>query len=136
MLGEFRTESPYVLYDWGTTKWSDPLGNLSRHFGPHLGRRWGLHHHYEAARRWWIPEPLRRTIFCTTSSIFDLWSRPWGVIRLLGLRGIPPPLILWKGSGSTVTTNTICYVPSCSVHQKREHYDFKLVNPVFHRMRR
>jgi len=28
-------------------------------------------------------EPLRRAIFGTTSSIFDLWSRPWGVTRLL-----------------------------------------------------
>jgi len=35
-------------------------------------------------------EPLRRAIFGTTSSIFDLWSRPWGVARLLGLRGVPP----------------------------------------------
>jgi len=34
-------------------------------------------------------EPLWRAIFGTTS-IFDLWSRPWGVTRLLGLRGIPP----------------------------------------------
>jgi len=29
-------------------------------------------------------EPLRHAIFGTT--IFDLWSRPWGVARLLGLR--------------------------------------------------
>jgi len=28
-------------------------------------------------------EPLRRAIFGTTFSIFDLWSRPWGVARLL-----------------------------------------------------
>jgi len=34
-------------------------------------------------------EPLRRAIFGTTS-IFDLWSRPWGVARMLGLRGVPP----------------------------------------------
>jgi len=33
-------------------------------------------------------EPLRRAIFGITSSIFDLWSRPWGVARLLGLRGV------------------------------------------------
>jgi len=40
-------------------------------------------------------EPLRRAIFCTTSSIFDLWSRPWSEARLLGLRGVlsrPHPL--------------------------------------------
>jgi len=35
-------------------------------------------------------EPLRRAIFGTTSSIFDLWSRPWGVDRLLSLHGVPP----------------------------------------------
>jgi len=34
-------------------------------------------------------EPLWRVIFGTTS-IFDLWSRPWGVVRLLGLREVPP----------------------------------------------
>jgi len=33
-------------------------------------------------------EPLWRAIFGTTSSIFDLWSRPVGVARLLGLCGI------------------------------------------------
>jgi len=30
-------------------------------------------------------EPLRCVIFGTTSSIFDLWSRRWGVAGLLGL---------------------------------------------------
>jgi len=31
-------------------------------------------------------KPLWRAIFGTTSSIFDLWSRPWGVARLLDLK--------------------------------------------------
>jgi len=35
-------------------------------------------------------KPLRRATFGTTSFIFDLWSRPWGVARLLGSRGVPP----------------------------------------------
>jgi len=35
-------------------------------------------------------EPVRRAIFGTTTSIFDLWSRPEGVARLLGLRVVPP----------------------------------------------
>jgi len=35
-------------------------------------------------------ELLRRAIFGTTSSIFDRWSRPCGVARLLGLRGVHP----------------------------------------------
>jgi len=33
---------------------------------------------------------LRHAIFGTTSLIFDLWSRPWGLARLLGLHGVPP----------------------------------------------
>jgi len=43
-------------------------------------------------------EPIRRTIFGTTSSFFDLWSRPWGVARLLGLPPAPPSS---EGVGST-----------------------------------
>ena len=35
-------------------------------------------------------EPLRKSIFGSSLSILDLWSRPWGVDRLLGLRGVPP----------------------------------------------
>jgi len=35
------------------------------------------------------PEHLWHAIFGTTTSIFDLWSRPWDVARLLGLRGVP-----------------------------------------------
>ena len=34
-------------------------------------------------------EPLLKSIFCSSLSILDLWSRPWGVARLLGLRGVP-----------------------------------------------
>ena len=33
---------------------------------------------------------LRRAIFGHFLSILDLWSRPWGVARLLGLRGVDP----------------------------------------------
>ena len=33
---------------------------------------------------------LRLSIFGPHTSIFDLWSRPWGVARLLGLHGLPP----------------------------------------------
>jgi len=48
-------------------------------------------------------EPLRRAIFGNTSSIFDLWSRPWGVAQLLGLREVSPRHYPSKGSGSTTT---------------------------------
>jgi len=33
-------------------------------------------------------EPHRPAIFGNTSSIYDLWSRPWDVARLLVLRGV------------------------------------------------
>jgi len=57
-------------------------------------------------------EPLRRAIFGTTSSIFDLWSRTWGVARVLGLHGVTPRPrpIPRKGSGSTTITTTKVYV--------------------------
>ena len=37
-----------------------------------------------------VLDPLRRAIFGHTPSLLDLWSRPWGVARLLGFRGIDP----------------------------------------------
>ena len=33
-------------------------------------------------------EPLRKSIFGSSLSILDLWSRPWGVGRQLGLHGV------------------------------------------------
>ena len=47
-------------------------------------------------------EPLRKFIFGFSLSILDLWSRPWGVARLLGLRASIPR----KGSGSITNTTT------------------------------
>ena len=35
-------------------------------------------------------KPLRKSIFGSSLSILNLWSRPWVVARLLGLRGVPP----------------------------------------------
>ena len=35
-------------------------------------------------------DSLRRSLFGDSLSLYDLWSRPWGVARLLGLHGIPP----------------------------------------------
>ena len=34
--------------------------------------------------------PLRRSLFGDSLSLYDLWSRPWGVARFLGLHGVPP----------------------------------------------
>ena len=35
-------------------------------------------------------DSLRRSLFGDFRSFYDLWSRPWGVARLLGLHGLPP----------------------------------------------
>ena len=44
-------------------------------------------------------DSLHRSLFGDSLSLYDLWSRPWGVARLLGLHGIPPCPIPRKGSG-------------------------------------
>ena len=35
-------------------------------------------------------DSLRRSHFGDSLSLYDLWSRPWGVARLLGLHSLPP----------------------------------------------
>ena len=35
-------------------------------------------------------DSLRRSLFSDSLSLYDLWSRPWRVARLLGLHGVPP----------------------------------------------
>ena len=35
-------------------------------------------------------DSLRSSLFGDSLSLYDLWSRPWGVARLLGLHGLPP----------------------------------------------
>ena len=35
-------------------------------------------------------DSLRRSLFGDSLSLYGLWSRPWGVSRLLGLHGLPP----------------------------------------------
>ena len=35
-------------------------------------------------------DSLRRLLFDDSLSLYDLWSRPWGVARLLGLYGLLP----------------------------------------------
>ena len=42
---------------------------------------------------------LRRSLFGDSLSIYDLWSRPWGVSRLLGLHGLPPSSHSSEGVG-------------------------------------
>ena len=44
-------------------------------------------------------QPLRKSIFGSSFSILNLWFRPWGVARLLCLRGVPPRPHLSEGVG-------------------------------------
>ena len=37
-------------------------------------------------------DSLRRSLFGDSLSLYDLWSGPWRVVRLLGLHGLPPCL--------------------------------------------
>ena len=44
-------------------------------------------------------DSLRRSLFGDSLSLYDLWSWPWGVARVLGLHGLPPCLHLSEGVG-------------------------------------
>ena len=46
-------------------------------------------------------DSLRRSLFGDSLSLYDLWSRPWGVGRLLGLDGLLPCPIPRKGLDKT-----------------------------------
>ena len=50
---------------------------------------------------------LRRSLFGDSLSLYDLWSRPWTVTRLLGLHGFPPCPHPSEGVGQTATTTWI-----------------------------
>ena len=45
-------------------------------------------------------DSLRRSLFGDSLSLYDLWFRPWGVARLLGLHGLPPCPHPSEGSGN------------------------------------
>ena len=45
-------------------------------------------------------DSLRRSLFGDSLSLYNLWSRPWGVSRLLGLHGLPPCPHPSEGSGN------------------------------------
>ena len=45
-------------------------------------------------------DSLRRSLFGDSLSLYDFWSRPWGVARLLGLHGLPPHPLPRRGSGN------------------------------------
>ena len=50
-------------------------------------------------------DSLRRSLFRDSLSLYALWSRPWGVSRLLGLHGLPPCPHPSEGVGQTTTTS-------------------------------
>ena len=51
-------------------------------------------------------DSLRRSLFGDSLSLYDLWSRPWGVSRLLGLHGLPPCPHPLEGIGLPTTKTT------------------------------
>ena len=44
-------------------------------------------------------DSLRRSLFGNFLTLYDLWSRPWGVAPLLGLHGLPPSTHPSEGVG-------------------------------------
>ena len=49
---------------------------------------------------------LRCSLFGDSLSLYDLWSRPWGVVRLLGRHGLPPYSHRWEGVGNNKLCNS------------------------------
>ena len=49
-------------------------------------------------------DSLRRSLFGDFLSLYDLWSRPWGVAQLLGLHDLPPCPHPSEGIAETTTT--------------------------------
>ena len=45
-------------------------------------------------------ESLHRSLFGDSLSLYNLWTRPWGVAWFLGLHGLPPCPIPRKASGN------------------------------------
>ena len=60
-------------------------------------------------------DSLRRSLFGDFLSLYDLWSRPWGVARLLGLHGVPPcsPSL---GRGRVNNNNNLGYMVDITKH--------------------
>ena len=54
-------------------------------------------------------DSLHRSLFGDSLSLNDLWSRSWGVARLLGLHGLPPCSHPSEGVGQTTTTTNLYY---------------------------
>ena len=52
---------------------------------------------------------LRRSLFGDSQSLYDLWSRPWRVARILGFHGLPPCPHPSEGSGKQQQWSVWCW---------------------------
>ena len=59
-------------------------------------------------------DSLRRSLFGDSLSLYDLWSRPWRVARLLGLHGLPPCPHSSEGVGKLTTTTSKIFTTVCA----------------------
>ena len=65
-------------------------------------------------------DSLRRSLF--DNSLYDLWSWPWGVARLLGLHGLPPCLHPSERVGVTTPPPTTTNVEPSVAHLNCRNY--------------
>ena len=77
-------------------------------------------------------DSLRRSLFGDSPSLYDLWSRPWGVAWLLGHHGLPPCPNLRKGSGNNNNRNFGLVLFTSSSPQRNEYYPIDDVHKVQH----
>ena len=65
-------------------------------------------------------DSLCRSLFGDSLSVYDLWSRPWRVARLLGLHGLPPcphsPERGWVINNNNTNRLVRPKIASCPVH--------------------
>ena len=70
-------------------------------------------------------DSLHRSLLGNSLSRYDLWSRPWGVARLLGLHGLLPCPIPRKGSGKQQQVKNVLIEKNTS--------DRKIMGAVVHK---
>ena len=103
--GTCVTSSCLLCPLWSTLQWTQPSFRFlslqdwqNREF--FLQRLWTLvPGHLSSHSALSSYDFLRRSLFGDSLSLYDLWSRPWGVVRLLGLHGLPPCLHPSEGVG-------------------------------------
>ena len=73
-------------------------------------------------------DSLRRSLFGDSLSLYDLWSRPWGVARLLGLHGLPPCPHPAEGVGNNNNNNSRALVRAQRAKQRGRPSKINLQN--------